>query len=374
MIGKKVKVLLYNPGIDCGGIETFLMYLMEYFYKDSNISISLLTRNGVKSSAIYQYMKKKFDVTSLDIEHLNISTVRQFKRKLREYLRARKFEILHLHEMGEPFIVNESMRSGIKKIFIHVHSTEMIERNVNISLKWGKGCIRKYNFIHADAIMAPSREIISIMKRKVHNKPIFWIPNMIDTEKYKFRQEDRELYRDKFGILNDTFVVGHTGRIADVKNHKFIIRVFQYLLKDKPDARLILVGDGPLKENIVSQIHALGIAEHVLLLGNREDVSRILNAFDVFIFPSKYEGLGISLVEAQCNGLPCLISDTVPKEGILTDLVLRRSLSDGEEAWSKAFQCMGTGHLREKYADIIRLKGYGLDSIENSIKQKYLDE
>ncbi len=373
MADHKIKVLLYNRGIDCGGIETFLFYLMEYFYMDKDLSISLLTRNGVKSSAVFQSMKnKKFDAVSLDIEHLNIKTAVKFRCRLRKYLKNRKFDILHLHGMDEPFVISESIKSGIKKIFIHVHSTEMIERNVSWFLKIEKDYIRRKNFAHADAVMAPSKEVISILKGAGIHKPAYWIANVIDIDQYRFSQKERVRYRDRLGIADDTFVIGHTGRFTDVKNHEFIIRIFKEFLKTKQNVKLVLAGEGPLKENIISQIISMKIEENVLLTGSRSDVSQLLNAFDVFLFPSKFEGLGISLVEAQCNGLPCLTSDTIPADGIVTDLVYRCSLKDSVQDWCRALRMIKTNVLREPYADIVKSKGYGLDAMKDGIRQIYL--
>ena len=157
-----------------------------------------------------------------------------------------------------------------------------------------------------------------------------------------------------------------------MKNHEFIIRIFKEFLKTKQNVKLVLAGEGPLKENIISQIISMKIEENVLLTGSRSDVSQLLNAFDVFLFPSKFEGLGISLVEAQCNGLPCLTSDTIPADGIVTDLVYRCSLKDSVQDWCRALRMIKTNVLREPYADIVKSKGYGLDAMKDGIRQIYL--
>jgi glycosyltransferase involved in cell wall biosynthesis len=141
---------------------------------------------------------------------------------------------------------------------------------------------------------------------------------------------DRVETRRQLQIPEHAWVVGHVGRMDDVKNHRLIIDTFAKTLPQAENAYLLLVGDGPLRGDIEYRAHELGVIDRVKFAGNRNDVPRILcAAVDAFVFPSKLEGLGIALIEAQAAGLPCLVSDVVPREAdVVPELVTRLSLSE----------------------------------------------
>lgn len=145
------------------------------------------------------------------------------------------------------------------------------------------------------------------------------IKNAIDTEKYRKDSDIREKVRQHNKINKDTLLLGHVGRFNKVKNHRFILEVFQKILDDKPDSVLWLIGDGELKESTKELVFNMGISKNVIFWGERQDVNDLLRAMDGFIFPSFYEGLSIVLVEAQAAGLPVFASDTISEEHRLTD-------------------------------------------------------
>ena len=155
-------------------------------------------------------------------------------------------------------------------------------------------------------------------KKAVQSGKITIIPNAIDLEKFAFNPDKRKLLRQKLGLENK-FVLGHIGRFVYPKNHSFLIDVFAEVVKVKPEARLMLVGDGELRKNIEEKVVSLGLQDKVLFLGNRNDVADLYNAMDIFLLPSHYEGLPVVGVEAQANGLKCLFSDKVTEESKLID-------------------------------------------------------
>ena len=140
------------------------------------------------------------------------------------------------------------------------------------------------------------------------------LPNAIDPERFKFSESARREIRAKYGIADDDFVIGHVGRFYPQKNHEFLIDVFSEVRLQKPNAKLLLLGDGPLQEKIRQKTEILGIAESVIFAGLQKDPAPFYSAMDVFAFPSLWEGLGIVLLEAQYSGLPCVVSEVVPRE------------------------------------------------------------
>lgn len=157
--------------------------------------------------------------------------------------------------------------------------------------------------------------------------------NAIDAGKYAFDADIRSTVRRELGLPADALVVGHVGRFDPQKNHRFLVEIFE---KMPEDARLLLVGDGVLRPDVEQQAEALGIRDRVLFTGVRTDVDRLLQAMDVFLMPSLFEGLPVSIVEAQAAGLPCLISDKVPIECKKTDLVTQIPLDASPAKWAEA--------------------------------------
>lgn len=149
---------------------------------------------------------------------------------------------------------------------------------------------------------------------------------------------NRSDVRREFGFSSSDFVMGHVGRFMPQKNHDFLLRIYSEVLKTRPDTRLLLIGQGPLEEQIRSAAGRLGIASRVTVAGARPDVARLmLGAMDVFVMPSIAEGLGLAAVEAQAAGLPTFVSGHVPREAdIGAGLVQFLSLAESAEAWAKA--------------------------------------
>ena len=159
------------------------------------------------------------------------------------------------------------------------------------------------------------------------------MPNAIDIKKFQFDPSVRRIIRGELGLTNQ-LLIGHVGSFKEQKNHIFLIRIFAEICK-KTDARLILIGDGSLKKKIQSTAEKEKIDNRIIFIGERKDVERYYNAMDVFLFPSKWEGFGVSAVEAQANALPVVVSDVLPKEIDITDKVVRLKTNSAPSHWAK---------------------------------------
>lgn len=167
------------------------------------------------------------------------------------------------------------------------------------------------------------------------NKEFKVIPNAIDAERFHFNKDIRQRKREELGLTNE-FVVGHVGRISYQKNHKFLVEIFNELLKMEPNSILLLVGVGEKEEEVREQIQKLGINEKVRFLGNRSDVNELYQAMDVFVMPSFFEGIPVVGVEAQFADLPCVFSDKVPSEVMFNEKCEFVSLDKSAEEWAKS--------------------------------------
>lgn len=159
--------------------------------------------------------------------------------------------------------------------------------------------------------------------------------NAIDLEKYEFSSSDRKEYRENLHISDSTIIVGHVGAFNEQKNHQKLLGIFREFLKIHSDAKLLLVGDGHYLNMIKDKVKEMGLGGNVLFMGMRKDIPSILSTMDVFVFPSKFEGLGLAVIEAQASGLPCLLSDQVPQDVYLSENVYALSLEQRNEVWAK---------------------------------------
>lgn len=186
------------------------------------------------------------------------------------------------------------------------------------------------------------------------------VRNSIDVDAYAFDTECRARVRRELCVDEDALVIGHVGRFVPAKNHAFILDVFAETLKLRPDAVLVLVGDGELRAGAERRTEALGISSRVHFLGVRSNVADLMQAMDVFLMPSIYEGLPLVLVEAQAAGLPCLISDSIPQDCDFEGSAIgRMDLSESPALWAAALIAMRKGgSARTKGAAIVRAGGF----------------
>ncbi|MCB2264347.1 MAG: glycosyltransferase [Candidatus Thiosymbion ectosymbiont of Robbea hypermnestra] len=189
-------------------------------------------------------------------------------------------------------------------------------------------------------------------------------PNAIPSERFLFRPEDRARIRRRLGIGRDTLVIGHTGRFTYQKNHDWLIRVFAEVRRWRSDARLILVGEGPLETASRALAETLGVAEAVHFVGLQPEVGPFLSAMDLFLLPSHFEGFGISLLEAQANGLPCLASTVIRKEVRVTPGIELCRLDDPLDLWRDGLLSLHERGRGDSVANVARIRraGYDLDN------------
>lgn len=275
-----------------------------------------------------------------------------------------EYKVLHSHVRSYASVyLPVAGKHGVKTI-IHSHSTSNgkgIKALVKAAMQYPLRFLADYYFscseeagrwLFGDRIVDGNRHHI--------------IKNAIDAGAYRIDDEVRAAYIQELG-LSGKRVYAHVGRFHPAKNHGFLLRVFQKIQQQQKNAVLILAGDGELRGSIEEQIDALGIRDTVLLLGSRHDIPKLLQAADVFLFPSVWEGLGIVAVEAQAAGLPCICSDRVPKLVETTEHC--RFLPLEEDAWVRA--ALNTPCQRtDTYSQIVAA-GYDVRTTAQWMEQFY---
>lgn len=241
-----------------------------------------------------------------------------------------EYKTVHVHkDCLSSVILKAAAEHSVPIRIAHSHNANQ-DKNLKYPIKlWYRRSIPKY----ATKLFACGNDAGDWM---FGNAPYEVIRNAIDVDKYRFEPSKRNDMRERLG-LTDELVVGHVGRFSKQKNHTFLIDIFAALLRKEENAVLLLVGGGDGMKDIRKKVESLGISDKVRFLGVRSDVADVMQAMDVFAFPSLYEGLPLTLVEAQASGLPCLISDSIPPDCILTeDLMHTMSLASSADEWADA--------------------------------------
>ncbi|MEK3760020.1 glycosyltransferase family 1 protein [Paenibacillus sp. FSL P4-0338] len=354
--------ILHVFGImNCGGAETFIMNVYRNIDREK-IQFDFIVHSedkGYYDDEIKALGGRIYQVPKFSGRNF-LNYVKSWKLFLEEHS---EYRIIHSHIRSTASIfLRLAKKQGLKTI-IHSHSTSsgtgfsaFVKDTLQLPLRY----ITDYRF-------ACSRAAGEWL---FGNEKFDIINNAINSEKYIFNKDSRKLIRNTLG-LNGKFVIGHIGRFNAPKNHIFILNVFKKIHELNPNSALLLVGDGDLREELEKKIKELNLMNSVILTGIRNDIPELLHAMDVFLFPSLYEGLGIAVIEAQATGLPCIVSDTLPNEVLITDLVKFISLKESLDYWINEIIATKDAIRNNKFEEIIK-SNYDIKDQVKLIKQFYL--
>ena len=344
-----------------GGLETMIMNYYRNIDR-SKVQFDFLVHRDFKAD--YDDEIESLGGKIFRISQLNPFSIAYYK-ELNKFFSENRYKIVHCHlDCMSAIPLSVAKKYNIPVRIAHSH-TSYQDKNFKFIIKvFAKNFIHKYS----TKLFACS-EIAGKWMFGNHNFEIF--NNAIDTKKYIYNQNIQSKVKSQFN-LNNNFIIGHVGRFNPPKNHNFLIDIFFEVYKRDNTAKLVLVGSGDLQKTIENKVENYGITDNVLFLGSRDDVHEILQAFDVFVFPSLYEGLGIVAIEAQCAGIPCIVSDTVPEDTRITSDFIFLSLNSPANRWAneiikyKNFQ-------KSDSSDIIISSGYDVSEKAKWLEEYYLE-
>lgn len=276
-----------------------------------------------------------------------------------------EYQIIHSHIDTMSFLpLKAAKKAGVPVRIAHSHNTA-IDKDFKYLLK-------RYFKMRINSVTTNRLACGEEAGKFLFGKRDFTvIPNAVEAEKFYFNEELRKSKRSELG-LTDEFVVGHVGRISYQKNHKFLIQIFNELQKIDSSAVLVLIGVGEKEAGVKQQIKELGIEEKVRFLGNRSDVSELYQAMDVFVLPSRFEGIPVVGIEAQFSDLPCLFSDKTPVEVKFNSKCQFVGLNKSPEYWAdeilKTKESAPRSNIRE---DIVNSR-YDIKSAHTFLEEYYL--
>lgn len=292
-------------------------------------------------------------------------------KPLIKFLKQNHYDVVHIHSGSILCLAYSAFAASIchvKKIIVHSHCTNERETIKHFLAKCFTlplilCCPTDYFACSKEAGKWKFPSFICKHRLKV-------VKNGIDVNKFCFNQEIRSRIRRELNISDNSFVIGHVGRFSYEKNHEFLIDIFRKIHNRDSQALLLLVGDGELKGKIMERVKQENLSSSVIFYGSCSNVSQLYQAMDCFLFPSKFEGLGIVAIEAQAAGLKILCSDMIPKETEITELIGYMALLDSFEKWAERVQSFKSYH-RENTSEVIKEKGYEISDICEDIKQIY---
>lgn len=361
-----IRVLHVIGAMDRGGAETMIMN----FYRKMDLSkyqFDFLVHETRKCDYDDEIRERGGNIYS--VSRYKIFNYSAYKKEIRDFfLERHDYDIVHGHICSSINIyLKEARKYGIKTI-AHSHSS-----NFGFSLDTLFTKIVSLNTVNiADYFFGCSLQagIDRYGKKIVSSSSFSILNNGIDTDLYRFDQDKRIQLQKQYHV-EGSLVFGHVGRLTHAKNHDFLLRVFKCILGKYSNSELFLFGRGELEEEIKKKIEDLGIQEHVHLMGVVDNVYDYMQMLDVFLFPSKYEGLGIALVEAQASGLPCIINEDLPEEAKITDSVFGLSLNDSLEKWADlCIKVAGTTN-RLEMNDLVQQSNFNINQEVNHLCQVY---
>ena len=353
------KLLIVGVSSKIGGIETFFLNL----FKDKSQIFEVSFLSFDKECAFSDiYLSNGYKVYVLPSRKKNpimfAKNVKKFLKGHKEFdyiwINTSSTSIYHFQYYGKKYTS--------AKIITHSHGIKFEKTSGNLLYIINKvlACINYQKVIkNTDLFFACSHKAGIALYGKNKKNNIIVVRNGIETDKFKYSDEKRKLIREELGINSETLVLGMVGRLSKVKNPIKGINIFKSILNINKNAVLLLVGDGELKEDILSYINLIGLQNKIFCLGIRHDIFNIMSAIDIILMPSLFEGLPLTAIEGQTAGCVCLLSDTITEEVKITNLVEFISIDDEDSSWVEIIS------EKLKYIDVKSRVNY-MDMVKNA--------
>lgn len=373
---EKKKVCIYCEKWSSGGIESFIYNILSSGIIDpSHFEVDIIAAEIDDNSVFTNRLKERgisFYKLSGNRYNVLLNVI-----KISLLLKVKRYDVIHINayhalSMCYAWVAKQN---SIQVRIVHSHNST-IKKGKFYGISSIAHKISKRLFAsNATQLLACSKQASNFMFSKSALYRCGWrfIPNGIDTERFIFSQKKRAEVRNCLGLTNH-LVIGNVGRLSYQKNQEFLIRIFAEVQKRCSDSVLLLVGEGEEKSNLKKRAETYTIPGTVLFCGVTNRVEYLLWAMDVFAFPSHFEGLGISLIEAQCAGLPVVCSDRIPQEAIILDTTHSLSLSKSAAEWADSIiEAKNQVVDRLKCGECVIKNGFSIQNTARLIKYCYLE-
>lgn len=366
IVDKTIRILQVIGSMGAGGAETMLMNWYRGIDR-AKVQFDFLVHHQAESC--YEEEIRSLGGVIYHLSFADDHNIVKYKKDLKEFFQAHpEYKIVHGHHSSYGrWYLKAAKEAGVPVRISHSHIASFSRTIMGVTFFILSRGYKKNANVHFACSIAAGNYMYG-------KTPFEVINNGIDTERFKYNPQVRLEVRQKCVIKDTTTLFVHVGRFHHQKNHDFLIDIFNAYSNENPDCELWLVGEGPLQNKVKEKVAQLGLSEKVCFLNNRSDVPDLLSASDLFLFPSFYEGLPLTLVEAQTSGLPVVCSDSITDETKLTDNYFSLSLSAPLLQWVKTIiQACEIKIDRSKCH--FKVKEVGYDSTDVAMKiQKYYIE
>lgn len=367
------KVCCFCESWESGGIESFLYNILINMDNTRSQVDIIVTKMG---ESIFTQPLKEHGIRFYELSGCRHSIIKN-QKCLMMFLKENKYDVIHLNVFQGVSLryLRIAQIAGIPIRIAHSHNTDLRQSSTRLlKMLLHRIAVNKYTQ-YATELWACSESAAKFMfsTAELSRRKYQFIPNGIDTKRFQFDAEERISVRKKLG-LQDDLVIGNVGRLCYQKNQMFLLDVFAEVCRRHPQSRLLLVGDGETKEALMYKASRLKVSDKVIFYGVSDCVEKLFLAMDVFVFPSKFEGLGIVALEAQASGLPTICSSHVPDEAcVMNKLCYKLSLLDGVKSWSDAIlEGQRSQEQRASYAGLVREAGFDYRDVVRIVEKAYL--
>lgn len=358
-----MKILVSGVPRSFGGIGTLIDNITECNEEQGRpLTFTFLVPEG--SPYLTHFVEKGYEVVPVP----PLTHPVAYRRTLQALFTRERFDAVWFNNTSKvDMILPVLAKKSGAKLIAHSHGTKLEETGVKrIAFQMVELLTRSKFFSMIDCPLACNRASADYFYRGYpHPEQVQVIPNGIRLRRFTFRQPERTAVREELGLRPEEMAICSVGRLSAVKNNQLLIRVMAQL----PETyRLFLVGKGVEEQALRDLAAECGVAERVMFLGFRADVDRILNGMDVYAMPSLHEGMPFALIEAQANGLPCVVTEHISREVALTELVQFVPIED-ETAWTSAIESISLEEDRYRRANEIRQAGYGIEDSFSAFRE-----
>lgn len=365
-----IRVLHAVGGLNAGGIETFLMSVYRQIDR-SEVQFDFMVASGERF--FYSDEIERLGGRIFPVGQSRYHPKATYDR-LKDFYRKNNVTVVHQHagSMLSLMPLLAARDAGVATRIIHAHCARATPKTKMDYIDEFIHRLNTHRMGLATEKFACSADAAAYFGFDRQGGEWRYVPNGIDVGRFSFDEGKRKDARAELGLSDSTFLIGNIGRFPPKKNQVFLLCAFASVAKRCPDSKLLLVGVGPLEADIHAEAERLGLTDRVIFLKNRSDTERLYAAMDAFAFPSLYEGLGIVLVEAQTNGLPCVISERIPREAVYGENVATVALEDGAEAWADALLECRAAARSKKGAELTKSAGFDISTVASSLQEFYL--
>lgn len=361
---EQIRVLQVLGGLNRGGAETMIMNLYRAMDK-SNVQFDFVIHNANEDSYVKEIEAAGGKVYVFP--QLSLKNLTSYKKHWRDFfVEHPEYKILHSHVRSYAVVfVRIAKRYGVKTI-VHSHSTSngsglkaLVKDVLQLPIRRESDYLFACSKISGEWLFG---------KKAVASPKYRMVKNAIDTDKYRVDPKIRSKYRTDLNINGKT-VYGHIGRLSEPKNHKFLLQIFRVIVDNAPESVLLIIGEGPYRAQIETWIKELKLEQNAIMTGVRSDIPQLLSAMDVFLFPSLWEGLPVTVIEAQAAGLPCLVSDKITSEVAVTEAITYLPIDNGTECWVKC--AMSFSGKRYDVIEDVKRAGFDINDSAKNMTEFY---